>query len=44
MLTVFDNENETWPVFFGKATRLDHGFNDPAVVEGSAERQMPATI
>jgi hypothetical protein len=44
MLTVCDNEKETWQVFFGKATPRDHGFKDPAVVEGSEERQTPATI
>jgi arsenate reductase len=28
------------PVFFGKATRLHHCFNDPAAVEGSEETRL----
>jgi arsenate reductase (thioredoxin) len=27
-------------VFFGKATRLHHSFNDPAAVEGSEEKRL----
>jgi len=30
VLTVCDNAKESCPVFFGKATRLHHSFNDPA--------------
>ena len=40
VLTVCDNAKETCPVFFGKATRLHHSFNDPAAVEGSEEKRL----
>jgi arsenate reductase len=40
VLTVCDNAKESCPVFFGKATRLHHGFNDPAAVEGSEEKRL----
>ncbi len=42
VLTVCDNAKESCPVFFGKATRLHHGFNDPAAVEGSEEKRLSA--
>ena len=42
VLTVCDNAKESCPVFFGKATRLHHGFNDPAAVEGSDEKRLGA--
>ena len=42
VLTVCDNAKESCPVFFGKATRLHHSFNDPAAVEGSAEKRLAA--
>ena len=29
VLTVCDNAKDNCPVFFGKATRLHHNFNDP---------------
>jgi arsenate reductase len=42
VLTVCDNAKESCPVFFGKATRLHHNFNDPAAVEGSEEKRLGA--
>jgi arsenate reductase len=40
VLTVCDNAKENCPVFFGKAARLHHCFNDPAAVEGSEEKRL----
>jgi arsenate reductase len=40
VLTVCDNAKESCPVFFGKAARLHHSFNDPAAVEGSEEKRL----
>ena len=40
VLTVCDNAKESCPVFFGKATRLHHSFNDPAAVEGSKKTRL----
>jgi arsenate reductase len=40
VLTVCDNAKESCPVFFGKATRLHHSFNDPAAVEGTDEKRL----
>lgn len=42
VLTVCDNAKESCPVFFGKATRLHHSFDDPAAVEGSEEQRLAA--
>jgi arsenate reductase (thioredoxin) len=42
VLTVCDNAKESCPVFFGKAARLHHSFNDPAAVEGSEEKRLGA--
>ena len=42
VLTVCDNAKESCPVFFGKATRLHHSFNDPAAVEGPEEARLGA--
>jgi len=42
VLTVCDNAKESCPVFFGRATRLHHSFNDPAGVEGSEEKRLAA--
>jgi arsenate reductase len=42
VLTVCDNAKESCPVFFGKATRLHHSFNDPAAVEGTDEKRLGA--
>jgi len=40
VVTVCDNAKESCPVFFGRATRLHHSFNDPAAVEGSEEKRL----
>jgi arsenate reductase len=40
VLTVCDNAKESCPVFFGKATRVHHSFDDPAAVEGSEEKRL----
>ena len=40
VLTVCDNAKDSCRVFFGKATRLHHSFNDPAAVEGSEEKRL----
>src|SRR5262249_53835726 len=42
VLTVCDNTKESCPVFFGKATRLHHSFNNPAAVEASKEKRLAA--
>ena len=42
VLTVCDNAKESCPVFFGKAARLHHTFDDPAAVEGSEETRLCA--
>ena len=42
VLTVCDNAKQSCPVFFGKARRLHHSFNDPAAVEGSEEKRLAA--
>jgi arsenate reductase len=42
VLTVRDNAKESCPVFFGKAARLHHSFNDPAEVEGTDEKRPGA--
>ena len=42
VLTVCCNAKESCPVFFGKATRLHHSFNDPAAVEGTDEKRLGA--
>ena len=40
VITVCDNARETCPVFFGKAQKLHHDFEDPAAVEGSEEERL----
>ena len=40
VVTVCDNAKESCTVFFGRATRLHHSFNDPAAVEGSEEKRL----
>jgi arsenate reductase len=42
VLTVCDNAMESCPVFFGKAVRLHHSFNDPAVIEGTDDMRLGA--
>ena len=42
VLTVCDNAKERCPVFFGKAARLHHSFNDPAGVTASEEKRLSA--
>ena len=42
VMTVCDNAKESCPVFFGKANRLHHSFNDPAAVEGSEDTRLSA--
>jgi arsenate reductase len=42
VLTVFDHVKQSCPVFFGKARRLHHSFNDPAAVEGAEEKRLGA--
>jgi arsenate reductase len=42
VLTVCDNAEESCPVFFGKAVRLHHNFNDPAAVEGTEKKRLGA--
>lgn len=42
ILTVCDNAKESCPVFFGRANRLHHSFNDPAAVEGTEETRLGA--
>ena len=42
VLTVCDNAKESCPVFFGKAVRLHHSFNDPAAEEGTDEKRLGA--
>ncbi len=39
VITVCDHARESCPVFFGRAEKLHHDFEDPAALEGSeAER------
>jgi arsenate reductase len=40
VITVCDNARETCPVFFGKAQKLHHDFEDPAAVTGSEEQRL----
>ena len=42
VLTVCDSANGSCPVYFGKAARLHHSFNDPAAVEGLEEMRLGA--
>jgi arsenate reductase len=42
VLTVCDNAKESCPVFFGKATRMHHNFNDPARRRGSRWNRLAA--
>jgi arsenate reductase len=40
VITVCDNAHETCPVFFGKAQKLHHDFEDPATMNGSDEDRL----
>ena len=40
VITVCDNARETCPVFFGKAERLHHNFEDPAAFTGTYEERL----
>ena len=40
VITVCDNARETCPVFFGKAHRVHHDFDDPATVTGSEGQRL----
>jgi arsenate reductase (thioredoxin) len=42
VLTVCENAKESCPVFFGSATPLHQSFDDPAAVEGGAEKRLAA--
>ena len=40
VITVCDNARETCPVFFGKAEKLHHDFEDPAAFTGSEQERL----
>jgi arsenate reductase len=40
VITVCDNARETCPVFFGKAEKLHHDFEDPAAASGSEQERL----
>lgn len=40
VITVCNNAHETCPVFFGKAQKLHHDFEDPAVFTGPDEQRL----
>lgn len=40
VITVCDNAREACPVFFGKAKKLHHDFEDPAAFDGSEEERL----
>ena len=40
VITVCDSARESCPVFFGKADKLHHAFEDPAVLTGSEEQRL----
>lgn len=40
VITVCDNARETCPVFFGKAQKLHHDFEDPAAITGSEQQRL----
>jgi arsenate reductase (thioredoxin) len=40
VITVCDNARETCPVFFGKAQKLHHDFEDPAALTGSEDQRL----
>jgi arsenate reductase len=40
VITVCDKARESCPVFFGKAAKLHHGFEDPAALSGSEQERL----
>jgi arsenate reductase len=42
VITVCDNARESCPVFFGKAEKLHHDFEDPAALTGTEEHRLTA--
>jgi arsenate reductase len=40
VITVCDSARESCPVFFGRAERLHHSFDDPAALDGSEEERL----
>lgn len=40
VITVCDSARESCPMFFGKAKRLHHDFDDPATFQGSEEERL----
>jgi arsenate reductase len=42
VITVCDNAKESCPIYPGHANRMHYSFEDPAVVEGSAEERLAA--
>ena len=40
VITVCDHARQSCPVFFGPASRLHHGFEDPAAFQGSEEERL----
>jgi arsenate reductase (thioredoxin) len=40
VITVCDKARESCPVFFGKAEKLHHDFEDPAALNGSEEERL----
>ena len=40
VITVCDSARESCPVFFGRAVRLHHSFEDPAALDSSKEERL----
>ena len=40
VITVCDSARESCPVFFGRAVRLHHSFEDPVALDGSEEERL----
>ncbi len=40
VITVCESARETCPLFFGKAQRLHHDFEDPAAIAGTEEQRL----